>query len=82
MWTTMQSCHRQFLPADVEEWMQGSFRKLKDLSTKTPPEIGESVLWRGVKTGRAGHPSTTCEWFNGKVRGVNVEENEVYLYID
>ena len=67
---------------DVEEWMQSGFRKLTNLSTKSPPEVGESVLWRGVKTGRHGQPSTKCEWFNGKVRHVVVEENEVYLYID
>ena len=67
---------------DVEEWMQSGFRKLTNLSTKSPPEVGESVLWRGVKTGRHGQPSTKCEWFNGKVRHVAVEENEVYLYID
>ena len=67
---------------DVEMWMESGFRKLTNISTKMPPEVGESVLWRGVKTGRHGQPSTKCEWFNGKVRYVQVEENEVFLYID
>ena len=67
---------------DVEMWMETGFRKLTNMSTKSPPEVGESVLWRGVKTGKHGQPSTKCEWFNGKVRYVQVEDNEVFLYID
>ena len=67
---------------DVEMWMETGFRKLTNMSTKSPPEVGDSVLWRGVKTGKHGHPSTKCEWFNGKVRYVQVEDNEVFLYID
>ena len=48
-----------------------------------PPEVGESVLWRGVKTGKHGNPSTKCEYFNGEVRHMQVEEDgELYLYID
>ena len=68
---------------DVEEWMRTSFKKLTNISTKVPPEVGESVLWRGVKTGRHGCPSTKCEYFNGKVRFLQVEEDgELYLYVD
>ena len=68
---------------EVEMWMQVSFRKLTNLSTKSTPEVGESVLWRGVKTGRHGQPSTKCEFFNGKVRHMQVgEDQELYLYID
>ena len=67
---------------EVEEWMRSGFKKLKNASTKSPPEVGESVLWRGVKTGKQGGLSTKVEYFNGKVHGVQVEEDEVYLYID
>ena len=68
---------------EVEMWMQESFRKLTNLSTKSPPEVGESVLWRGVKTGKRGQPSTKCEFFNGKVRGIHVDEDgDLHLHID
>ena len=67
----------------VEQWVSENFKQLTNISTKIPPQIGESVLWRGVKTGRAGNPSTSCEYFNGKVRMLRVEEdNELFLYID
>ena len=67
----------------VEQWVSEGFRKLSNISTKIPPEVGESVLWRGVKTGKSGNPSTKIEYFNGKVRGVDVEEDhEVYIYVD
>ena len=67
----------------VEQWVSENFKQLTNISTKIPPQIGESVLWRGVKTGRAGNPSTSCEYFNGKVRMLRVEEdNELYLYVD
>ena len=63
--------------------MSKSFEPLTNISTKTPPEVGESVLWRGVKTGKHGNPSTKCEYFNGKVRHLKVEEDhELYLYVD
>ena len=67
---------------EIESWMQSSFRKLTDLSTKSPPEVGESVLWKGVKKGKHGQPTTNFEYFNGKVRGVKVEDDELYIYID
>ena len=68
---------------NVEEWVSTNFKPLTAMSTKTPPEVGEIVLWRGLKTSKRGGPSTTCEYFNGKVRGMQVEENnELYLYID
>ena len=67
----------------VEQWVSEGFRKLSNISTKIPPEVGESVLWRGVKIGKSGNPSTKIEYFNGKVRGVDVEEDhEVYIYVD
>ena len=66
----------------VEEWVSGSFKQLTNISTKIPPEIGESVLWKGVKKSKSGNPSTTCEYFNGKVRMMQVEDNELYLYVD
>ena len=62
--------------------MAEEFRPLTNLSTKVPPEIGESVLWRGVKVGKHGNPSTKCEWFNGKVWHTGVESGEIFLYID
>ena len=68
---------------EVEEWMSSSFKPLTNISTKTPPEIGESVLWRGLKTGRSGQHSTKCEYFNGKVRYMGVDDdNELYVYLD
>ena len=65
---------------EIESWMQESYRKLTNLSTKSPPEIGESVLWRGFKPGK--HSYHKFEHFNGKVRGVTVEDNEWYIYVD
>ena len=44
--------------------------------------MGESVLWRGVKTGKQGGVSTKLEYFNGKVHQIYVEDGEVYLYVD
>ena len=68
---------------EVEMWMQGSFRKLTNLSTKSHPEVVESVLWRGVKMGKHGQPSTKVEIFNGKVRWIDVQEDgELFLYIN
>ena len=67
----------------VELWVSQDFKKLSNISTKIPPEVGESVLWRGVKRGKSGNPFTTCEYFNGKVRMVEVEaDHELYLYVD
>ena len=67
---------------EIESWMQESYRKLTNLSTKSPPEVGESVLWRSVKTGKHGQLSTKVEYFHGKVRAVQVEDNEMYIYAD
>ena len=66
----------------VEDWVTSHFRKLTNISTKCPPEKGESVLWRGVKLGKSGGSSTKIEYFNGKVRDVKVEDGEIYVYID
>ena len=67
---------------DVEMWMSSGFRKRTNMTTNMPPEIGESVLWRGMKTGPKGNPSTKCEWFNGKVHFVRVDDNETFVCID
>ena len=67
----------------VEEWMMESFRPLTGLSNKMPPDVGDSVLWRGVKMGKRGNPSTVVEHFNAKVRSIDVEQdNEIYCYVD
>ena len=67
----------------VEEWVASNFKPLTNISGKTPPEVGEHVFWRGLKTGRSGNPSTKCEFFNGKVRQIEVNaEGEVYIYLD
>ena len=68
----------------VEQWISEGFQRLTNLSNKQPPEVGESVLWRGVKTGKRGHPSTKVEFFHGKVRGLSLDDqsHELYIYID
>ena len=66
----------------VEEWLNESFRPLTGVSHKMPPEVGDSVLWRGLKTGKKGNPSTKVEYFNAKVRSVDVEADEIYCYVD
>ena len=43
---------------EVEEWMSNSYKPLQNISKKNPPEVGESVLWRNMKRGRSGNPST------------------------
>ena len=68
---------------EVEEWMSSSFKPLTNISTNFPPEVGDSVLWRGVKTGPHGQPSTKCEYFNAKVRHTAVDEDhEFWFYVD
>ena len=70
-------------PEKIDEWIAENFRPLGRVSSKMPPEIGEEVLWRGVKTGRHGQPSTSVEYFNGKVRYIDFDESdEMFLYID
>ena len=67
----------------VEEWVSTNFKSLLNISTKTPPEVGDNVLWRGLKTSKRGGPSTAVEFFNGKVHHMQMEaDNELYLYID
>ena len=67
----------------VEQWIQTGFRPLTNFSSKVHPEVGESVLWRGVCKGRKGGPSTKVEHFHGKVRHVAVDErHELFLYVD
>ena len=38
---------------DVEAWMSG-FKPLTNIRSKCPPEVGDSILWRGVKSGPRG----------------------------
>ena len=67
---------------EVEEWVSTTFTKLTNISTTSPPSIGESVLWRGVKTGRRGNQSTKMEYFNGTVHALDVDDDgELYVYI-
>ena len=67
----------------IEHWISTIFQKLTDISTKEPAEVGETILWRGVKSGRRGHQSTAVEHFHGKVRHVAVgSDAELYFYID
>ena len=67
----------------VEHWVTTAYSPLTNISTNIPPAVGETVLWRGVKTGRRGHPSTKVEHFQGQVRYVEVDaDHEVYLYVD
>ena len=65
----------------VEDWIATHFRPLRNLSQKLPPEIGESVLWRGVKTGKSGGQSTVVEYFNGTVHHIEVENDQCFLYV-
>lgn len=67
---------------NVEEWIQNGFRELVNLSGKIPPELGESIIWRGLKKGKSGGPSTKEEHFHGRVRHVSVEENEIFVWLD
>ena len=67
---------------EVEDWLRSGYKKLKNASTKSPPEVGESVLWKGMKTGKQGGVSSKMEFFNGKVHQIHVEDGEVYLYVD
>ena len=67
----------------VEQWITGSYHRLQNISKNLPPATGETCLWRGVKTGRRGHPSTKVEYFQGQVRHVEVDsDHEIWVYID
>ena len=66
-------------PADVEEWLT-TFTPFT-ASNCMPPEIGQQVLWRGFKTGRSGSASTALEYFNGTVRDLQFEDNELFVYV-
>ena len=67
---------------NVEEWIQNGYTELVNLSGKVPPEIGESILWRGIKKGPHGGPSTRVEHFHGRVRYVTVENNDIFVFLD
>ena len=66
----------------VEEWIREGLTQLVNLSGKIPPEVGESILWRGVKKGKSGGPSTKEEHFHGRVRHVSVENDEIFVFLD
>ena len=69
--------------AIVENWISTCFRLLTDICTKIPPEIGESVLWRGARIGRLGQPSNQVEHRQGKVRQLEVDHSaDLYLHLD
>ena len=67
---------------EIEQWMCETFKAL-NFSNNIPPEVGEEVLWRGVKLGKRGMPSTTVEYFNGTVRSIYVDQqHELWVYVD
>ena len=41
-----------------------------------PREVEEEVLWRGIKMGKHGQPSTNVEYFNAAVRDIRVDEQD------
>ena len=61
--------------------MSSSFKPLTNISTNFPPEVGDSVLWRGVKIGPHGQPSTKCEYFNAKLRHKAVDSDNEFLVL-
>ena len=66
----------------VEEWLRDWYTPVENLSGKIPPEIGESILWRGVAKGKSGGPSTKVEHFHGRVRQVAVEDDGTFVFLD
>ena len=63
--------------------MSSSFKPLTNIRTNFLPDVGDSVLWRGVKIGPHGQPSTKCEYFNAKLRHKAVDsDNEFWFYVD
>ena len=68
---------------EVEEWMASSFQPLTNISTSADPNVGDSVLWRGVKMGPNGQPSTKSEYFNATVRHKSTDsDNECWYYVN
>ena len=66
---------------DVEGWFKTNYKVLGNASSCWPPEIGDNVLWRGIKKGKHGFASTTEEWFNGKVSHIRWDyDDEGYRY--
>ena len=68
--------------SEVEGWIQSGYTKLVNLSSKVPPEVGESILWKGLRRGKSGGPSTKEEFFHGRIRYVTVEKDEIFLFLD
>ena len=70
------------LSEEIEQWMEENFKAMH-FSNRTPPEVGEDVLWRGAIVGKRGMPSTKVEYFNGTVRALWVDpEHELWVYVD
>ena len=68
---------------EVEEWMASSFQPLTNISTSADPNVGDSVLWRGVKMGPNGQPSTKSEYFNATVRHKMTDsDSECWYYVN
>ena len=67
---------------EVERWIQDGFTKLVNLSSKEPPEVGESILWKGIRRGKSGGLSTKEEFFHGRIRHVSVENENIFLFLD
>ena len=66
---------------EVDEYVAANYRRLANLCSSTPPKVGDSVLWRGVKTGRAGGTSTSVEHFNAMVHGLDTKDGETFVYV-
>ena len=63
--------------------MSQCFKPLTNISTSLSPDVGESVLWRGVKMGPNGQPSTKSEYFNATVRHKQTDsDNEFWYYVN
>ena len=61
----------------------GEFRPLTNISLRFPPEVGDSILWRGLKTGPNGQPSTKCEYFNAEVKHAVLDsDGDTWVYVN
>ena len=69
-------------PEEIQGWISANYRRLTNLCVQKPPNVGDSILWRGVKTGRSGGTSTTVEHFNAVVRHIEQQDGETFVYVD
>ena len=65
---------------DVEAWYADEYQAL-DLSDNIPAEIGEEVLWKGLKKGRGGCVSTLPEYFNGVVHNLEIVDDGLFYNV-